>query len=65
MPRAHDSLPGRAIAGGAVVHLHDLAAVPAAELPSPRGRALGVRTVLAVPLLRRGAAIGAIYLPAL
>ena len=44
---------GRAIADGAVVHLPDLAAVPEAELPAPRARALGVRTMLAVPLLRQ------------
>ena len=54
---------GRAIADGAVVHVPDLAAVPDEELPAPRPRALGVRTVLAVPLLRQGAAIGAISLP--
>ena len=34
--------------------------MPEAELPAPRARASGVRTVLAVPLLRQGAAIGAI-----
>ena len=45
------------------MHVPDLAAVPEAELPSPRTRAAGVRTVLAVPLLRRGVAIGAIHLP--
>ena len=50
------TVAGRAIADGAVVHLPDLAAVPEAELPAPRARALGVRTMLAVPLLRQGAA---------
>ena len=45
---------GRAIADGAVVHLPDLAAVPEASCRRRRPRALGVRTALAVPLLRRG-----------
>jgi GAF domain-containing protein/DNA-binding response OmpR family regulator len=57
---ARDTVPGRAIADGVVVHVPDLAAVPEAELPSPISRRLGLRTSLAVPLLRRGAAIGAI-----
>ena len=42
------------------MHLPDLAAVPEAELPAAQPRALGVRTMLAVPLLRQGVAIGAI-----
>ena len=45
---------GRAIAEGAVVHLPDLATVPEAELPARDLRAFGARTVLVVPLLRRG-----------
>src|SRR5262249_1499954 len=66
LAHAHESAggpSGRAIAEGAGVHLLDVAAVPEEELPAPWARPLGVRTVLAVPLLRRGAAIGAIYLP--
>ncbi len=46
------------------MHVPDLAAVPEEELPAPVARALGVRTTLAVPLLRQGAAIGAICLAA-
>ena len=66
LARARDRAAGpsaRAIAEGAVVHLHDLAAVPEAELPAARARAVGVRTVLTVPLLRDGVATGAISLP--
>src|SRR5262249_2370532 len=59
---ARDGVPGRAIAEGRLIHIPDLAAVPEAELPVPRTRALGVRTMLAVPLIRQGAAIGAIGL---
>jgi len=72
-PAAHtaDSLPldrgsssGRAIADRQPVHIHDVLAV--AETDFPISRALqarsGDRTVLAVPLLRDGAAIGAILI---
>ncbi len=62
LARARDDVSGRAIADGAVVHLPDLAAVPEAELPAAAAPRLGVRTMLAVPLLRQGAAIGAISL---
>ena len=62
LARARDYLPGRAITDGVVVHVPDLAAVPEAELPAPRARAWGMRTNLAVPLLRQGVAIGAIGL---
>jgi GAF domain-containing protein len=63
LANARDNVVGRAIADGQVVNLADLAAVPEAELPAARARAFGVRTHLAVPLLRRGVAIGAINLP--
>ena len=62
LARAREGPVGRAIADGAVVHLPDLAAVPVEDLPAPGPRARGARTVLAVPLLRDGAAIGAIDL---
>jgi signal transduction histidine kinase len=66
LARAHEGAfgpVGRAIATGTVLHLHDLAAIPEEELPSSRARALGVRSILVVPLLRHGVAIGAITLP--
>ena len=44
------------------MHVPDLAAVPVEELPAGPARATGTRTLLAVPLLRRGEAIGAIRL---
>src|SRR5262249_2732312 len=51
---AHDSLP---------VHVDDLAEASAAEFPdSWRMQDLGYRTILAVPLLREGAAIGVIMI---
>ena len=53
LARAESDHVGRAIAAGEVVHLHDLAAIPEGELPAARARALGVRTALVVPLLRR------------
>ena len=62
LARARDGVPGRAIADGVVVHVPDLAAVPVEELPAGPARATGTRTLLAVPLLRRGEAIGAIRL---
>ncbi len=63
LARAREASAGRAIADGVVVHLPDLAAVPdGGAAGRRRPRAAGVRTVLAVPLLRQGAAIGAIDL---
>ena len=72
-PAAHtaDSLPldrgsssGRAIAERRPIHIHDVVAVAETEFPISRSlQALsGDRTVLAVPLLRDGAAIGAILI---
>jgi GAF domain-containing protein len=72
-PAAHtaDSLPldrgsssGRAIVERQPVHIHDVLAVDAAEFPISRSlQALsGDRTILAVPLLREGEAIGAILI---
>ncbi len=51
---------GRALLDGQPVHVHDLAV--AGEFPESQARALaaGFRTILAVPLLREGKAIGAI-----
>jgi GAF domain-containing protein len=44
------------------VHIPDLAAVPEDEFTAPFARKLGVRTLLATPLLRKGVAIGAILI---
>ena len=54
---------GRALREGRTLHVHDLAAAEA-EFPGARERgiALGVRTALAVPLLRDGAPIGLIHI---
>ena len=72
-PAAHtaDSLPldrgsssGRAILDRRPIHIHDVLAVDEADFPLSRSlQALsGDRTVLAVPLLREGVAIGAILI---
>jgi len=64
LPLDRGSSSGRAIAERRPVHIHDVLAV--AETDFPISRALqarsGDRTVLAVPLLRDGAAIGAILI---
>src|SRR5262249_37929960 len=44
------------------LHIHDLAAEPEDELLAPFARTLGVRTVLAAPLLREGIPIGTIHI---
>jgi signal transduction histidine kinase len=55
-------IPGRAIVDRQTIHIHDLAAESADELPAPHARSLGVRTVLATPLLREGVPIGTIMI---
>ena len=54
---------GRAIVDRQTIHVHDLRAAEA-EFPGAktRGIAMGLRTVLATPLLREGVAIGAIHI---
>ena len=44
------------------LHIHDLAAEPEDDLRAPFARSLGVRTVLATPLLREGIPIGTIHI---
>ncbi|HET9296812.1 MAG TPA: GAF domain-containing protein, partial [Candidatus Binatia bacterium] len=56
------SIPARAIIDRQTIHIHDLAAVPEEELRARFARSVGVRTVLATPLLREGVAIGAILI---
>ena len=62
-PIERGGFAGRAVQEGRTLHVHDLMAVEA-EFPGAkeRGIALGVRTALAVPLLRDGAPIGLIHI---
>jgi GAF domain-containing protein len=55
---------GRAIVDRQTTHVHDLAAEVEIEFPESKARQQmsGVRTVLATPLLREGAPIGAIFI---
>jgi GAF domain-containing protein/anti-sigma regulatory factor (Ser/Thr protein kinase) len=55
-----DSIPGRAIIERRTLHIDDLAALPEDELRARFARTIGVRTVLATPLLREGIPIGTI-----
>ena len=52
---------GRAVRDRETVHIHDLAAAEA-EFPNALGLKTGVRTVLAMPLLREGNPIGVIHI---
>ena len=56
------SIPGRAVIDRRTLHIHDLAAEPEDDLLAPFARSLGVRTVLATPLLREGIPIGTIHI---
>src|SRR5262249_50092184 len=62
VPLRRDFVPGRAIIDGCVVHVPDLLAVPESEFAGARAYALeiGYRTMLAVPIVRAGEAIGTI-----
>ena len=63
MPLVAGSVPGRAVLERRVVHVADvLAEAEAFPVAAASGRAYGHRTTLAVPLLREGAAIGALLL---
>jgi GAF domain-containing protein/anti-sigma regulatory factor (Ser/Thr protein kinase) len=55
------SIPGRTVIDRRTLHIHDLAAEPD-DLLAPFARSLGVRTVLATPLLREGIPIGTIHI---
>ena len=44
------------------LHIHDLAAEQKTSFRAPFARSLGVRTVLATPLLREGIPIGTIHI---
>ncbi|MGB7946614.1 MAG: GAF domain-containing sensor histidine kinase [Candidatus Binatia bacterium] len=56
------SIPGRAIVDRQTLHIHDLAAEPEDDLQARFARSLGVRTLLAAPLLREGTPIGVILI---
>jgi GAF domain-containing protein len=62
MPLNRETVTGRSIVDRQTVHVHDLAAEPAAEFPLGKTyqERFGQRTVLATPLLREGVPIGAI-----
>ncbi len=57
---APTSMPGRAFLEGRVIHVHDLASVVESEYPDSKElqARVGIRTVVFVPLLRNGNAIG-------
>jgi GAF domain-containing protein len=55
-------IPSRAVIDRQTIHIRDLAAEPEDELRAPFARSLGVRTVLATPLLREGVPIGTIMI---
>jgi GAF domain-containing protein len=62
VPVSRTSVAGRVIVDRTTIHIDDLAAVPENELPDGRAlqRMFNHRTILATPLLREGAALGAI-----
>jgi GAF domain-containing protein len=62
-PVSRDSVAGRAMLDGQLIHVHDIRAESGAEFPVSKGTAphMGHRTMLATPLLREGSAIGAIF----
>ena len=62
VPIDRDTIPGRAIIDRRTLHIDDLAAVPESDLPARFARSVGVRTVLATPLLREAIPIGAIQI---
>jgi signal transduction histidine kinase len=62
LPIDGDSIPGRTIIERQTLHIEDLAALPESDLRAGFARRMGVRTVLATPLLRQGTPIGAIHI---
>ncbi len=55
-------IPGRAVIDRKTIHIHDLTAEPEDDLRARFARSIGVRTVLATPLLREGVPIGTIMI---
>jgi GAF domain-containing protein len=62
IPINRDHIQARAIIDRQTLHIDDLAAVPEDDLPARFARSVGVRTVLATPLLREGIPIGTIHI---
>src|SRR5262245_41631036 len=62
IPINHENIPARPIIDRQTLHIDDLAAVPEDDLPARFARSVGVRTVLATPLLREGIPIGTIHI---
>ena len=62
LPIDRDSIPGRVIIDRRTLHIEDLGALPEDDFPARFARTIGVRTVLATPLLREGIPIGAIHI---
>src|SRR5262249_27046251 len=62
-PLTHDSAIGRAVIDREIVHIEDLTAAVTTDVPEATARdRLGLRTVLAAPLLREEVAIGGIFI---
>src|SRR6185503_4077214 len=62
LPIDGDSIPGRAIIDRRTFHIDDLTALSEDVFPAGFARTIGVRTVLATPLLREGIPIGTIQI---
>ena len=60
LPIDRDSIPGRVIIERRTLHIDDLSALPEDDLRARFARTMGVRTVLATPLLREGTPVGVI-----
>jgi signal transduction histidine kinase/putative methionine-R-sulfoxide reductase with GAF domain len=63
-PITRHSVTGRAVTERRLIHIDDLLSVPHDEFPESvaTARRTGVRTVLALPLLREGAPIGVLFI---
>ena len=63
LDRGREWIPGRAVLDRETIHIHDIIEVEK-EFPKTavRARRAGIRTALATPLLREGAAIGVIFI---
>ncbi len=64
LPIYRDSVLGRAVVDGQLIHVEDLQSVAATEFPETRAitERAGDRTILAVPLMREDVAIGVIVI---
>jgi signal transduction histidine kinase/putative methionine-R-sulfoxide reductase with GAF domain len=62
VPLSRGLVAGRAVLDRRTIHVGDLAALAETEYPDSPGLRQGTRTVLVTPLLREGAALGAILI---